>query len=295
MYEYDENEENEEKTSNDNNDTELNSGVNAFLTEIGKISAEHKEIYAKYERTFQKSFGFVEKIQEDIGRITEEISKKIKVAFDSFNDFVDNIRKAYPAVSEYSGRLKAEGWVIPLNYPFTNLHYFNELYGEDITKKIVSFYVRNNYKYLYETFDNFIDDLPEGYKKEFEKLAILLKKDISYYKLVIPWLYMVLDYRFSMKFIENNLGKQNSYMTQGGVNKMIETVEKNKKRDLYIEIYHSDALDLIYKEIEYYSFSNEPKFNRSFVLHGRLHPSDYQFIDFLRLLNLSALSSMFLK
>lgn len=220
-------------------------------------------------------------ITSSLGPFLKEIQNTMK-QLEIVAEGLKETNKSYAIFMDKSAKL---GWVPLLNWELNYEFYSkgNELTLEELNDLYLNSLEKDDYSSTFQLLDDLEDNLDSGYKLEVNKIKKILEVDIDNYTLVIPHLYILLDYIFANIYNDGDLSKQ-EYMNNKNVKKMIKDKKiEDESYSGYYQLMQYNCLKLLNAHVKFSPFAN-PVFNRHHVLHGRFDPVNYDFSNFLKLL-----------
>lgn len=197
--------------------------------------------------------------------------------------------------------LSNNGWVLPTYYMFESdssaLNYIDGLSDIEVNKRMVSFYIRADYKYLFKELDNLEDRTTEGFSNQVKKVKNILKADMENYTVCMPVLFTLLDGMY-IKALGAELDEYDEEPDKVTLSKytlrFVKEHHLGKEEGLsHTKIILKNMFISIEDKLANTNFKNgDQHYSRHSVLHGAMSPDNYPFIEFIKLVNLCSLFAL---
>lgn len=272
------------------------------------------EMRKKLELPINKVLKSIKPILDYNEQISNVITKNYRAIFEAIKtnpifkiDWKEVSDAAYQLLKEFDitlSNLSDDGWVLPTYYMSeTNLNalnYINDLNEKEINKRMVSFYIRSDYKYLFEELDNLEEQTLEGFTNQVRKIKNVLETDMRNYTLCVPVLFTLLDGMY-IKILGAELNEYEKEPNKITLSKY--TLEFVKEHHLgeedglsYTKMILKNMFRAIEHKLTYTDFKKgDQLYSRHSVLHGAMSPDNYPFIEFLKLINLCSLFALLIE
>lgn len=293
------------------------------------FSESHRMFINNLKSTQETMIAPLTKMIEQIQLPINEVLKSIRPIID-YNDHISKtIRESYKRISEIIRtnpafkidwkkisetayqqlklfdstvtNLSNNGWVLPTYYMFESdssaLNYINGLSDIEVNKRMVSFYIRADYKYLFKELDNLENQTAEGFSNQVKKVKNMLKADIENYTICMPVLFTLLDGMY-IKALGSELDDYaevpNKITLSNYTLGLVKEHHLGKEEGLsHTKIILKNMFISIEHKLVYTNFKNgDQHYSRHSVLHGVMSPDNYPFIEFIKLVNLCSLFAL---
>lgn len=256
---------------------------------VAEINADLNTLIQKVSKIFNNAFS----------GISKQVSNII-IDFQKYISEIDLNTEGQSAFMIYAKSLHDAGWCVQHDIPINSGYFgsFSDKTKLDIDKQMVSYFTRNDFCYLYSELSGLAEGSHPKFKKQIYKMINILKSDINNYTLAIPVLYSWLEFEFWLYFEPH----YNEMVKEKGKRQVSNIANKyNLETSLRIEkelqketgrkgFYQSSKIFTLNLTLEHFvrsDFDSDIKtLNRHAVLHGRMFPDDYKFIEFLKLVSL---------
>lgn len=237
---------------------------------------KQKEMYSNYLK--EESISYSNLIKNQKRLLNQFRSSWINQQRQELKDFCDEITDIANSIARIGWPLAPE-----LDYSDVKAWLDEGLHDNQLDEKIVDYYTKNNFKNLYNEFDNIEqlmaqDTSSQGYLNQVEKVRSSFQKDNTSFLITINCIVSIIDYEFI-----NALGRLDS--NEITRYQKIEDLEREDEREEYRDFMAISSEQALMSFLVSSNFSDgidRTRFTRHSIQHGRYNPSRLTKGDFIK-------------